>query len=134
MGLMDSILSELGNGNSGGADLGSLAKTLLASQGGDNSMLDTVVNTMKEKGMGDEVSSWIGNGENASVTSSQLNKVLDSDMMDSISEKTGIPKEQISSTLATLLPVLVNKLTPEGKAGDGGSLVSTGMNILKGFL
>lgn len=132
MSFLNTILSEVGGGNA--SEMGNLAKVLL-SKSGNESVLDTVVNTMKEKGMEDQVSSWVGTGENASISGSQIGKVLDSGMLDTLSEKTGLPKEQLSSTLAMLLPVLVNKLTPDGKpAGNGGTLASAGMEILKGFL
>jgi uncharacterized protein YidB (DUF937 family) len=55
--------------------------------------------------------------------------------MSSLSQKTGIPEKELSGMLSTLLPVVVNQLTPKGKTeGDNGSLVSTGLGLLKGFL
>jgi uncharacterized protein YidB (DUF937 family) len=132
MSFLNSILNELGDGNS---NFGDLAKSLLQDGGGKGALLDSVVGALKENGMEDKVASWVGNGDNESISSGQLSKALGPEMISKISEKTGVSEDQISSALSSLLPLLVNKLTPEGKEqGEGGSLVSSGMNILKGLL
>jgi uncharacterized protein YidB (DUF937 family) len=133
MDFLKTIMNEIGGGNS--SEIGNLAKVLLSDSGSKGSLLDTVVGTIKEKGMEDNVASWIGTGDNKAISPSQLNSVLGSDLMSTLSAKTGIPEKELSGILATLLPVIVNQLTPQGKAeGEGGSLISTGLGILKGFL
>ncbi len=129
MSFLNSILNELGDGNS---KYGDLAKSLM--EGGDKgALIDSVVGALKDKGMGDKVSSWVGNGENDSISGDQLSSALGPDMLSKISEKTGISEDQISSAMSAVLPMLVNKLTPNGETeGEGGSLTS-GLSILKGL-
>lgn len=133
MDFLKTIMNEMGGDNS--SEIGNLTKVLLSAGGDKGSLLDTVVDTIKEKGMEDNVESWIGTGENKAISANQLDGVLGSDLMSTLSEKTGIPEKELGGMLSTLLPVIVNQLTPEGKKeGDSGSLVSTGLGLLKGFL
>ena len=133
MDFLKTIMNEISGDNS--SEVGNLTKALLSNSGDKGVLLDTVVNTIKEKGMEDNVESWIGTGDNKAISANQLNDALGSDLMSSLSQKTGIPEKELSGMLSTLLPVVVNQLTPQGKAeGDNGSLVSTGLGLLKGFL
>ena len=133
MDFLKTIMNEISGDNS--SEVGNLTKALLSNSGDKGVLLDTVVNTIKEKGMEDSVESWIGTGDNKAISANQLNDALGSDLMSTLSEKTGIPEKELSGMLSTLLPVVVNQLTPQGKVeGDSGSLVSTGLGLLKGFL
>jgi uncharacterized protein YidB (DUF937 family) len=133
MDFLKTIMNEISGDNS--SEVGNLAKALLSNSGDKGVLLDTVVNTIKEKGMEDSVESWIGTGDNKAISANQLNDALGSDLMSTLSEKTGIPEKELGGMLSTLLPVVVNQLTPKGKTeGDNGSLVSTGLGLLKGFL
>jgi uncharacterized protein YidB (DUF937 family) len=133
MDFLKTIMNEISGDNS--SEIGNLTKTLLSNNGDKGVLLDTVVNTIKEKGMEDNVESWIGTGDNKAISANQLNDALGTDLMSSLSQKTGIPEKELSGMLSTLLPVVVNQLTPQGKVeGNNGSLVSTGLGLLKGFL
>jgi uncharacterized protein YidB (DUF937 family) len=133
MDFLKTIMNEISGDNS--SEVGNLTKALLSNSGDKGVLLDTVVNTIKEKGMEDSVESWIGTGDNKAISANQLNDALGSDLMSTLSEKTGIPEKELGGMLSTLLPVVVNQLTPQGKVeGDSGSLVSTGLGLLKGFL
>lgn len=133
MNLTDLISTVAGGENSSG-DLLSVAKDLL-SKSGSNSTLDSIMGALKENGQADVVESWVSNSDNMPTSASAIKKALGSETIGNIAESVGISKDKLPSILVTLLPLLINKLTPDGKEpAGGGSLMSTGMSILKGLL
>ena len=89
-----------------------------------------LVQTFKDKGLGDVVSSWVSTGENLPVSGEQIQNVLGNDQMQQIAEKLGVSKEEMSGNLAALLPEIIDKLTPNGTLPEGG-LLNQGLDILK---
>lgn len=65
-------------------------------------------------GLGDIVNSWIGPGGNHPITAEQITNVLGADRINAIASKFGMSSDDASAKLATLLPSIVDKLTPGG--------------------
>ena len=65
--------------------------------------------------------------------SNTFQKVLGSDALADIAEKTGLSQSKLPALLADLMPLLVNKATPDGEE-PGGGLLAAGASILKGLL
>jgi uncharacterized protein YidB (DUF937 family) len=139
MGLLDQLagqaLGALGNKGTdaaGGAEgqSGLLASVteLINQHGGVQGLLQK----FQESGLGDQVASWIGHGENAPVSGQQIKDALGSDTVTQIAEKAGVTPDAASGGLAALLPQLIDKLTPNGQVPEGGDLLSQGLNALKG--
>ena len=117
MGLFDSILgSVLGSNNPNSGALGSVLSSVIASQGG----VGGLVQKMNQAGLGNVVSSWIGNGPNQSVDPGQLGQVLGHDQVNQWSQQTGMPHDQILSELSKLLPHAVDQMTPNGTVAASG--------------
>ncbi|MCB1170031.1 MAG: DUF937 domain-containing protein [Leptospiraceae bacterium] len=135
MSFLNSVVSELSGSNAdlGGLDVGSIAKSLLSS-GGGSSRIDTIVSVLKQNGLEEKVTSWVGNGANASVDPSEIQSALDSGTISELSSELGIDASRVAPILAALLPVIINQLTPDGQEGSDGSLLTSGMNVLKGFM
>jgi len=66
------------------------------------------------------VGSWIGKGENQPVSGGQLENALGSDTIASIASKLGINAQTLLPMLATMLPALIDQLTPHGKVPEQG--------------
>lgn len=134
MSFLENVMSELNQSGAGSqlgdVDLGGIAKTLLSGSG--NSKVDTIVSVLKENGLEDRVSSWVGDGANASIDPDEIHSALGTDTVSQLSSELGISSSKLGPILAALLPVIVNQLTPEGK--QDGSLLNTGMKVLQGFL
>ena len=112
MGLFDSILgSVLGSNNPNQGALGSILGSVLASQGG----VGGLVEKMNQAGLGNVVSSWVGNGPNQSVDPGQLGQVLGHDQVNQWSQQTGMSHGDILSGLSKLLPHAVDQMTPGGQ-------------------
>ncbi len=120
----------LSGGSGGQSGLMSLALQMLNNQPGG---IAGLAQSFSQNGLGDVVQSWIGTGANAPVSAGQIENVLGSDALNSFAEKAGVSKEAAGGHLAELLPMLIDKLTPNGQAPAGGTdLFSLGMKMLSG--
>lgn len=117
MDIMDTLKSAIGNGGQKD-DLMSSVMGLLGGEGG----LNGLINQFTEKGLGDVMGSWVGTGKNLPISAEQLQSVLGSDVLSGIASKLGLDVNDLSSQLSNLLPDVVDKLTPEGKAPEGNIL------------
>lgn len=124
MGLFDEIISAAGLGNTAqatqhGGALSAIMAYLNSPQVGGVSGLAKM---FQEKGLGGLVSSWVGTGQNLPVSPGQLQNVLHSDALQQAAQKAGLDPSQLTNMMSTLLPHLVDKLTPSGQIPDSGSL------------
>ena len=92
--------------------------------------LQGLIQTFKEKGLGDAMSSWISTGENKPVSEDQIQHALGGNMIEQIAQQLGRSKSEVSGGLANLLPGIIDKLTPTGKLPEGDQL-SQGLEMLK---
>ncbi len=127
------LISSVAGGENSHSDLMGVAKDLLSSSG-SSSTLDSIMGALKENGQEEVVQSWVSNSDNLPTSASAIKKALGSDTIGNIAESVGISKDKLPGILVTLLPLLVNKLTPEGKEPTGNGLLGTGMSLLKGLL
>src|ERR1043166_9710495 len=107
MGLLDSILGAVsGKTDSGGANalVGVLGAVLQQSGG-----LQGLANKFSQGGCGNVFASWVGLGENQTISSSQIQSCLGSDQVKALAAKMGIDPAQASSLLAEYLPKIVDK-------------------------
>jgi uncharacterized protein YidB (DUF937 family) len=114
MGLLDSILSAVsgkGDTSSGGNQLLGVLSGLLAQSGG----LQGLASKFSQSGQGDAFSSWVGMGENQTVSGNQVQNAIGSDQISALAAKMGVDPNQASQFLAEYLPKIVDKLTPAGK-------------------
>lgn len=82
-------------------------------QGGLN--LVTFVSGLSQNGLGDIVGSWLGNGENKTITMEQITVLLGPDKVSEFASGLGLSKESAANALAEALPQVVDKAT----AGEG---------------
>ncbi|MGZ4954810.1 MAG: YidB family protein [Methylobacter sp.] len=94
--------------------------------------IDGLVKKFQQSGMGDIAQSWVGTGENKSINPEQLTNVLGKDQVDALAQQADIPKSQGASVLSQILPAIVDKLTPEGKAPESSNLSTWGKVLLGG--
>ncbi|KJV32142.1 hypothetical protein VI06_05865 [Aquitalea magnusonii] len=125
-----SLFDQLGGllGGSGNEMTGAVAG-LLEQHGGLSGLLEK----FNSGGMGELVSSWVGNGSNLPVSAEQIQQVLGSEQVSALAQKFGLDPQQLSQGLADYLPQAVDKLTPDGQLPQGGDLLSQGLGMLQGF-
>jgi uncharacterized protein YidB (DUF937 family) len=81
------------------------------SQGGG---LSAVVAKLEQAGLGNQVKSWLGNGQNLPISAQELQQVLGNDTVRQLAAKYNIPVDQISQILAQELPKAVDNASPNG--------------------
>jgi uncharacterized protein YidB (DUF937 family) len=77
--------------------------------------LGGLLKQFQQNGFGDAINSWIGSGQNKPVAADQISGALGPDIIDALSQRTGLPKDQILVVLSQVLPSTVDQLTPEGR-------------------
>jgi uncharacterized protein YidB (DUF937 family) len=92
-------------GRDGAAVLPAVLNEVLGSnnQGG----LGAIVARLQQAGFGEQVKSWLGNGQNLPISSDQLRQVLGNDTVRQLAARYNIPVDQLSQILAQELPKAV---------------------------
>ena len=83
--------------------------------GGQGGGLSAIVAKLQQAGLGDQVKSWIGNGQNLPISAEQLQEVLGSDTVKQLAARFNIPIDQLAKVLAQQLPTAVDHASPNGK-------------------
>jgi uncharacterized protein YidB (DUF937 family) len=78
----------------------------------------------QQGGLGSVMSSWVGSGQNQPVSTDQLQNVLHSGALQAAAQKCGIDPTQLTGMMSTLLPHLVDKLTPNGQIPDANAMAN----------
>lgn len=129
MSLFDSLLGSVLGGGDKQAALVQIATQLIASHGSGNGLAG-LAQQFEQQGLGHLVQSWIGTGPNQPVTPDQVHQVLGADQVGALAQQTGMQGSEVTSALATLLPQIIDKLTPHGEvppAGGGLQSAITGL-------
>lgn len=122
MGLLNSVLSALGTDQhlqgvaSGDALQAVVAMLARAEPGGGG--LDGLVRRFEEGGLGELVASWIGTGRNLPVSPDQLSAVLGEEQLGQFAHLLGVSHGDAALQLSSVLPQVVDRLTPEGRLPD----------------
>jgi uncharacterized protein YidB (DUF937 family) len=131
MGLLDEVISIAGVG--GGQQQAEHSTALTAILAYVNSpQVGGVAGLQKmfqQGGLGSVFSSWLGSGQNMPVSADQLQNVLHSGAFQEVAQKAGIDPAELTGMMSTLLPHLVDRLTPNGQMPDAGTL----QGMLKGL-
>lgn len=77
-------------------------------------------------GLGEASQSWVGTGANRPVSPEQLGSALGPDLIAMIARQMGGNTQQASSTMAELLPELIDRLTPQGQLPADNGLGALG--------
>jgi len=105
MGMFDGVL-----GGIVGAGMVSVVSGILEKHGG----LQGVVNEFERNGLGATVQSWVGSGPNQPISPTEVHRTLGPELLQQLSEKSGLSVEELTQRLSHVLPQAVDKLTPNG--------------------
>ena len=96
-----------------GGLLGSLSGAGVGGLLGDG--LGELVERFRQSGQGEVADSWVGHGPNKEVAPNQLEQAIGPDVLATLSQQTGLSREEILARLSRELPTAVDKYTPEGR-------------------
>jgi uncharacterized protein YidB (DUF937 family) len=126
---LGSVLGGLAGGNQAqsGNLLLQVALLLLQQNGG----LEGVLNRFRQGGLGQQADSWVGTGQNMNISTNELQQIFGSSTLRDLASQLGMPEEQAGSTMAQVLPELINQLTPQGQVPENGDdEIAQGLSML----
>jgi uncharacterized protein YidB (DUF937 family) len=94
-------------------DLGDILSQIFG--GGSAQKLPEVVKQFEEKGMRDQVDSWVRTGPNKPVDRRQIEETFGQQELDRYASSKGIDREQLAEVLAKYIPRIIDELTPSGQ-------------------
>ncbi|AOF80549.1 hypothetical protein BSY238_3247 [Methyloversatilis sp. RAC08] len=136
MGLFDSIAGQVAgalSGQSGAQGSGLLQLLMGLINNPQTGGLQGLVAAFQDKGLGDLVSSWIGTGQNLPISAEQLQSVLGSGQIGQIAQQLGLSSQEVSGQLSTLLPQVIDGITPNGQVPEGDAMQNA-LGMLSGLL
>ncbi|MEX0671067.1 MAG: YidB family protein [Pirellulales bacterium] len=83
--------------------------------GGGAQKLPDVVKQFEEKGMRDQVDSWVRTGPNKPVDRRQVEDAFGQRELEDIARSKGIDRDQLAEVLAKYIPRIIDELTPSGQ-------------------
>jgi uncharacterized protein YidB (DUF937 family) len=150
MGLLDAILGGMMSGRVGGTPSGPLGGMVGGSTGGSNMQaqspllliimqilqqnggLEGILGKFQQAGYGQQAQSWIGTGQNQPIDPSALQQIFGQGQLGQIAQQLGITREQASTSVAQMLPQVVDEMTPAGQIpANHSDLVNEALAILQ---
>lgn len=117
-------------GNAGG-----IMDALSGLTSGEGLDMGGIVEKLKSGGLGDQVSSWLGDGENEPVSADQITSALGADKIDEMASKLGVDSSSAAETLSQAVPSLMDKMSSGGNLleglGEGGNPLDAAKNLFK---
>ncbi len=116
------------NPQGGGFNLGGSSPQLLIAllplvlgwvqqQGG----IGNVLSSLSNSGLGAQAQSWIGAGENHPVDPQAVGQVFGADQIAQVASQVGASPAEVQGGIASLLPQIINQLTPNGDTSTAGA-------------
>ncbi len=103
---------------------------LVQKSGGINSVLEL----FSMNGLGEKAETWVSDGPNDDLGPEQVQQVFGDSFIGRVASQLGVDTGRASSVMATLLPELVNQITPRGHvSGEQDDLISKGLSLLGGI-
>jgi uncharacterized protein YidB (DUF937 family) len=133
MGLLDSITQIAGQALSSGGGQNNLLQGILGLVNQHEGGLAGLVQSFKDKGLGEIAASWVGTGSNLPISAEQVQNVLGGEQLGALASKFGLSSEDVSGRLSELLPQVVDKLTPNGQV-EGSLDMGSALGMLQGLL
>jgi uncharacterized protein YidB (DUF937 family) len=94
-------------------DLSEIFKQIFG--GGQAQKLPDVVKQFEEKGLRDEVDSWVRTGPNKPVDRRQIEDVFGQRELEEIARQRNIDRERLAEVLSRYIPKIIDELTPQGQ-------------------
>ena len=116
-GLKQDSVGGANQNNQQGGVLGKLGGMLSGASAGGvlSGGLRDLVDRFKQNGHGQAADSWVKTGPNQPLRPDQLEQAIGPDVLNTLSQQTGLSREELLSRLTRELPTAVDKFTPDGR-------------------
>ena len=78
-------------------------------------VLRDLIDRFRQNGHGAAADSWVGTGPNQQLQSQQVEQAIGPEVLNTLSQHTGLSREELLSRLTKDLPSAVDKFTPAGR-------------------
>ncbi|RZF54655.1 DUF937 domain-containing protein [Acinetobacter halotolerans] len=146
-GVLGSVLGQLGNNSQAKSGSGgNTTQTLLIAvlplilawiqkQGGLQGALDK----LKNAGLANQVQSWVDPNQpnNTDIPTQNMQSLFDDQDVEQVAQQTQAPKQAIYGAIASVLPQVIDSLTPQGSSTspqEANNDIQNVLNIVSGFL
>ncbi len=133
IGAMMFIKSKLSGNAGSGLNLDSLTSALSNLTGGNTSNggfdIGNLLTKMNNGGLGDVAKSWLGDGENASVSNENVTTMFDRDKLSEFANQLGLSDDEAVGGLSDALPHMVDKSSIGGSLLDSIGGISGALKI-----
>lgn len=80
-----------------------------------NSGLGEMLERFQQAGQGSAAQSWVAQGPNQEITPQHLEQAIGPDVLATLTQRTGLSREELLSRLSKELPQAVDRYTPDGR-------------------
>ncbi len=128
--LLGGLLGGSGGGQGGSGGAGAILGALLGAltgggggasgaQAGGSNPLGPLLDMLTKSGLADQAQSWIGTGDNKSVSGAQIAEALPDEALQKAAAQAGVSPQEAADRIAQSLPTAVDRLSPEGQLPTG---------------
>ena len=120
-----------GGAQSGSSGLGGMLTALLPMLGSllAGGGLQKILSGLQANGLKAETDSWVGTGENKPVSGADVRQVVGDDEIARIAQQLGVSDDEAAEAVAQVLPVVVDKVSPDGQLEPDDELSSAFDNL-----
>ncbi|ENV34378.1 YidB family protein [Acinetobacter gerneri] len=145
-GILGSVLGGLGGGQqqapqSSGFNASSLLIAVVPLVLGwiqQNGGLQGALAKLQGAGLGGQVQSWVDpNQSNTEAATSQIQSLFNTQEVEQVAQQANVPTDQVYGAISSVLPQIIDSLTPDGDATnhqEANSDIQNVMNLVSGFL
>jgi uncharacterized protein YidB (DUF937 family) len=93
---------------------------LFGGEGGGRKLdFGSIITRMQQGGLGDVAASWLGSGSNASISAEAVSGFVGADRIQAFAARFGLSEESAKNAIASALPEMVDKASPNGSLFEG---------------
>lgn len=120
-----------------GDNAGGMMEALSGLTSGEGLDLGGITEKMKASGLGDQLESFLGDGENQEMSADQVKNAFGEEGLANVANKLGVDTDTAASQLTDILPGLLDKASSGGNllesitGGGAGGLLDMAKGMLK---
>lgn len=103
-----------------------------------NGGLQGALAKLQGAGLGGQAQSWVDSNQgNTEASTDQIQSLFDEKDVEQVAQQAQVPKQDVYSAISSVLPKIIDSLTPQGNSTDhkeANSDIQNVMNMVSGFL